>query len=95
MSKISDAFNKVETLSLAEIEALMSITNETTHPSMHVGATCKNKKDQLFTVIGFSEKTWTQLKSNPHEYAIDYVFDPKGTKKNILGLFFDAELPER
>lgn len=43
----------------------MSIINESCANQIHVGASCANERNQVFTVIGFSDKDYTKAKNKP------------------------------
>ena len=73
----------------------MSIINESCPNYMHVGAACSNEKNQVFTVIGFSEKDYTQAKNKPQDLEFSLEFDPANSKRFVYGLYYDPNSPER
>ena len=94
-SKIKESLLKIQTFSGPEIEALMSIVNESSSNQIHIGASCSNPKNQVFTVIGFSDFPYSRLKQRPQEFTSQFDFDPSGRRKIAFGLYFDPNNPER
>ena len=95
LSKIKETLVKIETCSTPEIETLMNMINETAPNQLHVGASCSNERNQVFTVIGFSEKSFQQAKQKPQDIDLDLYFDLSSSKRNVYGLFYDPNSPER
>ena len=73
----------------------MHLMSETVPNRLHVGSVCENQSNQVFTVIGFVEKSLRDMKSKPAELDYGLDFDPTGDKKYVYGLYFDVNSPER
>ena len=73
----------------------MSIINESSPNQIHVGAACANERNQVFTVIGFSDKQYNKAKNKPHELDFTLDFDPSNQRKIVYGLYYDPNSPER
>ena len=73
----------------------MSIISETSPNQIHVGSACSNPKNQVFTVIGFSDKGYDSSKNRPEGMTWDLEFDPTSQKQYIYGLYYDSNSPER
>ena len=94
-SKIKETLLRIETCTAPEIEAVMSIVHESAPNHMHVGAACSNTRNQIFTVIGFSDKDYTASKNNAQGLDCGLEFDPANSRSVVYGLYFDANSPER
>ena len=94
-SKVKESLLKIETLPVSEIETIMSVINESAPNQIHVGSSCTNERNQVFTVIGFSDKDYSTSKSKPHELKFSLMLDPSSPQKFVYGLFYDPNSPER
>ena len=73
----------------------MTIVNESSPNQIHVGASCANPQNQVFTVIGFSETEYDKAKNKPQEFKFVSDFDPTSEHKIVCGLYYDPSNPER
>jgi hypothetical protein len=94
-NRIKDGFLTIEHMKPAEMDALLSIVSETASPDLHVGSVCRNERGQLFTIIGYIQSKWAQYKNNAQSVSRRLEFSPNGDSQKVIGLFYDAELPER
>ena len=96
-SKLKETLLRIESCSEHEMEAIMSIVNESAPNQIHYGSVCANQANQVFTVIGFFEKPYNETKLKPNEQLDSFSpeFDPSSPKKYIYGLYYDANSPER
>ena len=94
-SKIKECLLRIEKCSSPEAEALLSVVSESSPSQIHVGASCANARNQVFTVIGFSDTEYTQAKNKPQDLRFSLDFDPGSKRKIAYGLYYDPNNPER
>ena len=86
---------QIESCSGPEMEAIMSMINESSPNQIHVGSACANSKNQIFTVLGFSQTDYVKAKNKPGDIELALEFDHANSKKFVYGLFYDPNSPER